>query len=353
MAGLESLTDIGALIGEILIILLLTGLALVAARLLMHRWLWPTVLKAGAPDRRILSLVERVVYIFLIIFGLRQVVWVVVPEAPVLDDLFFIISWVVGIYFAFRLIGAVAEWYLAKVAPRLEGTADQKIVPVVKSIAIIVVFALALIILLDHFGISSSALTAAVASFGLGALVIGLAAENIINDVLSGIVISIDRPFWVGDRIEIGELETWGDVVEVGWRSTRILTRDKRMVAVPNSIIGSNLVTNYSVPNKVFRVETDVVIAYGADIEYVRDLILEAMTEQEWVMRDRPLQVLMLEFHGDGVMFRARCWIEDYVDTRISVDRLNTAIYRRLFAAGVIAGPSSDIIVHRAPDEGG
>ncbi|WP_164913597.1 mechanosensitive ion channel family protein [Methanoculleus taiwanensis] len=161
-----------------------------------------------------------------------------------------------------------------------------------KYIVIIVVFSLAHIILLDYFDISSSALTAAIASFGLGALVVGLAAENIINDIFSGIVISIDRPVWVGDRIEIQELETRGDVVEVGWRSTRILTRDKRMVAVPNSLIGSNLVTNYSVPDKVFRVETDAVIAYGADIEYVRGLILEAIEEQDWVMKDRRTRAL-------------------------------------------------------------
>ena len=179
-------------------------------------------------------------------------------------------------------------------------------------------------------------------------IIVGLAAENIINDIISGYVIKGDRPFGVGDRIDISELNTWGDVQEVGWRSTRILTRDKRMVTVPNSLIGKNLVTNYSVPNKVFRVETDVVVAYGANIEYIRGMILEAVDEQDWVMKDKPIQVLLWEFRESGVMLRARCWIEDYVDTRLLVDQLNTAIYRRLFEAGVVSGPVSDVNVHRA-----
>ena len=96
------------------------------------------------------------------------------------------------------------------------------------------------------------------------------------------------------------------------------------MVTVPNSLIGQNLVTNYSVPNKVFRVETDVVVAYGENIEQIKGMIMEAVEEQDWVMKDRPIQVLLWEFRETGVLLRARCWIEDYVDTRIVVDQLNT-----------------------------
>ena len=220
--------------------------------------------------------------------------------------------------------------------------------PIFKYIIFVIIVVLAIIVLMDHFGITDSALTASVAALGVTTIIVGLAAENIINDIISGYVIKGDRPFGVGDRIDISELNTWGDVQEVGWRSTRILTRDKRMVTVPNSLIGKNLVTNYSVPNKVFRVETDVVVNYGEDIEFVRSMILEAVEAQDWVMKDKPIQVLLWEFRESGVLLRARCWIEDYVDTRLLVDRLNTAIYRRLFEAGVVSGPVSDVVLHRA-----
>jgi MscS family membrane protein len=347
--GEEDVVEYSRQFAELLIVLLVTAVALVAAYIVMRRWLWPALRRSRfVPNRRMLSLVEQFVYLSIIVVGLRQAVLLIAPEMPRIPDLFFLLYWALGIYFAIRLTSAGADWYLGTIAPRLEGTAQERVVPIFKYVVYTVIVVLALIVFMDYFGITSSALTASVAALGVTTLVVGLAAENIINDVISGVVIRADHPFRVGDRIEISELSTWGDVQEVGWRSTRILTRDKRMVTVPNSLIGKNLVTNYSVPDKVFRVETDVVVAYGADIESIRGMIRESMEAQDWVMKDRPIQVLLWEFRDSGVLVRARCWIEDYVDTRLVVDQLNTAIYRRLFEAGVIAGPSSDVVLHRA-----
>ncbi|RXE56587.1 hypothetical protein ABH15_09080 [Methanoculleus taiwanensis] len=318
----------------------------------MRRVLWPALRKPRlAPSRQMLSLVEQFVYLLIIVFGLHQVVRVVAPGVLLFDDIFFLFYWLLGIYFAVRLVSATADWYLGVLAPRFDGTTHEKVVSPIKYILYIVIFALAAIILMDFFGITGTALTTSLAALGVTTLVVGLAAENIINDIITGLVIRVDQPFRPGDRIEILELNTWGDVQEVGWRSTRILTRDKRMVTIPNSLIGKNLVTNYSIPDKFFRVETDVAVAYGADIEVVRQLIQEAVEEQDWVVRDRPIQVLLWEFRDTGVLIRARCWIEDYVDTRIVVDQLNTAIYRRLFERGFVSGPVSDIALHTAEGE--
>lgn len=352
----EEIVEKGWQFTGMLVILLVTGAALVAAYIVMRRWLWPALRRSGyAPDRRVLSLLEQIVYLSLVLVGLRQAVLQIAPDIPRIQDFFFLLFWILGIYFAIRLTSAVTDWYLGRIAPRVEGTAHGKIVPVVKYVVFIIIVVLAIVVLMDYFGISSSALTASVAALGVTTIIVGLAAENIINDIISGYVIKVDRPFAVGDRIDIAELHAWGDVQEVGWRSTRILTRDKRMVTVPNSIIGRNMVTNYSVPNKVFRVETDVVVNYGEEIESVRNMILDAVNAQDWVMKDKPVQVLLWEFRESGVMLRARCWIEDYVDTRLLVDQLNTAIYRRLFESGVVAGPASDVVLRRedGPVDGG
>lgn len=345
----DYITDFGAQFAQVLIILIVTGIALVAARVVMRRVLWPALRKQRlAPNRQMLSLVKRFVYLFIMVFGLHQVVRVVAPDTLLFDSIFFLFYWLLGVYFAIRLVSTAADWYLGALAPRLEGTTHEKVVSPIKYILYIVIFAMAVIILMDFFGISGTALTTGLAALGVTTLVVGLATENIINDIITGLVIRIDQPFRPGDRIEILELNTRGDVQEVGWRSTRILTRDKRMVTIPTSLIGKNLVTNYSIPDKFFRVETDVTVAYGADIEAVRQLIQEAVEEQDWVVRDRPIQVLLWEFRDTGVLIRARCRIEDYVDTRIVLDQLNTAIYRRLFEKGVVSGPVSDIALHTA-----
>ena len=79
------------------------------------------------------------------------------------------------------------------------------------------------------------------------------AAQDTLADAIAGFLILLDQPFRVGDRIEITGLGTWGDVVEIGTRSTRIRTRDNRLVIVPNSAIAKDQVVNYSILNLPVR----------------------------------------------------------------------------------------------------
>lgn len=272
------------------------------------------------------------------------------PYAKLVDDLFFVLYWSIGVYIIFRLISITSNWYLSKVPLRDREKIDQRVIRSIQYIFLLVFSFLAIIILLNHFGITGTALTASLTALGLSGIIVGLAAQTTLTDIITGIVLLIDRPFRIGDRIRIEKLDTWGDVIDIGWRSTRILTRDNRLVTIPNSIIGTDMITNYSMPDKMFRVETDVIISYGPDIEYVRNLIIEAMKNEKWIMQENPVQVLLLEFTESGIKFKARCWIENFVETRISEDKLNTVIYKALINAN-IAMPSSDIIIHFA-DQG-
>jgi Small-conductance mechanosensitive channel len=272
------------------------------------------------------------------------------PYLKLVDDLFFVLYWSIGVYIIFRLISITSNWYLSKVPLRDREEIDQRVIRSIQYIFLLVFSFLAIIILLNHFGITGTALTASLTALGLSGIIVGLAAQTTLADIITGIVLLIDRPFRIGDRIRIEKLDTWGDVIEIGWRSTRILTRDNRLVTIPNSIIGTDMITNYSMPDRMFRVETDVIISYGPDIEYVRNLIIEAMKNEKWIMQENPVQVLLLEFTESGIKFKARCWIENFVETRISEDKLNTVIYKALINAN-IAMPSSDIVVHFANQE--
>jgi small-conductance mechanosensitive channel len=187
-------------------------------------------------------------------------------------------------------------------------------------------------LLLTHFGINVAALSAAL---GLGGLALSLAARDTVADAIAGVIILFDRPFRVGDRIEIQELGTWGDVVDIGLRTTRIRTRDNRMVIVPNSTINSNQIVNYSYPDPRYRIETRIGVAYGSDIEHVRQVITDAVREVEGVLAEKPVQVLYDEMGDFAMMFRVRWWIESYADTRIMDDRVHTALQHAIDAAGI------------------
>ena len=124
-----------------------------------------------------------------------------------------------------------------------------------------------LLVILDHVGFNISALVAAI---GIGGLAISLAAQDTIANMISGVIILIDQPFRTGDRIEIQELNTWGDVVNIGLRSTRIRTLDNRLVIVPNSQISNNLVVNYTNTDPHYRIQSEIGVAYGTDLRVAR-----------------------------------------------------------------------------------
>jgi len=244
-----------------------------------------------------------------------------------IDRTIFILYLFVAYLALFRLISAIGRWYGREVVLRTETDLDDKFLTFFQRTAQIVLTLILLIMLLSEFGIEPAAL---VTTLGVGSLAFAFAAQGTLSDIIAGFMILIDQPFKVGDRIEVLDISTWGDVTGIGLRSTRIRTRDNRMVAVPNSVIGKGLVVNYSVPDTVYRVETHVGIAYGSDVEMARKVMVDAVASEDWVMVDQPIEALLLEFGDSALIFRVRCWIEHYIDTRRIIDQLNSALYEAL-----------------------
>jgi small-conductance mechanosensitive channel len=248
------------------------------------------------------------------------------------DDLFFVAFVLVGFLALWRLVNDLSTWYGGKEVLRGQGLLEAHALPITRRLSLMLLATVGLIILLDHFGIEISAL---VTTLGIGSLALALAAQAVLADTISGFAIMADRPFRIGDRIELLDLGTWGDVVDIGLRSSRIQTRDNRMVIVPNSLIGKSLIVNHSYPDSTFRVQTDVGVAYGSDLEHVRGTLTHAVQAVQGVMAEKPVQALLLEFGESSLNFRVRWWVPHYIDTRIILDRVNTAIYNALQREGI------------------
>jgi MscS family membrane protein len=248
-----------------------------------------------------------------------------------LDDLFFVLDVALGFAFVGRLAHHLMVWYGQEMAVRTETTLDEQLLPFFRRLALVFLTLLGLIILLGRFVDVSSLIT----TLGVGSLAIALAAQAALSDTISGLLIMIDRPFRIGDRVEIQDLNTWGDVVDVGLRSTHIRTRDNRTVIVPNSVMGKSLIVNHSYPDTQYRIQVHIGVAYGTDLEQARDTMINAVQGVEGVLEDRPVEALFLEFGDSALVFRVRWWIESYVDTRRMFDSVNTAIYQALQEKGI------------------
>lgn len=250
----------------------------------------------------------------------------------VITDVTYVLYSLLILVAIWRLTNALADWYIQEFAEKSETPLDNQMVPFVRRILLIVLVIIMSIIVLGHFEVEISGL---VTTLGIGSLAVALAAQAALADTISGFVIMIDRPFRLGDRIEILELDTWGDVEDIGLRSTRIRTRDNRMVVVPNSVIGKSLVVNYAYPNSEYRIQIHVGVDYGTDIEFARKTLIEAVRNVEGVDPDHPVEALFLEFGDSAMIFRVRWWLDSYVDTRRMFDKVNTAMYNALTEAGI------------------
>ena len=151
---------------------------------------------------------------------------------------YFMLYWFVGMATAWRTIDFSVQWYDDRLGPDVDPHVRDQLLPWARRLGYIVLVILGLAILLAHLGVNILVLTAGI---GLGGFAMSLALKDTITNIISGIVIMIDRPFKVGDRIELLTLEVWAEVLDIGIRSTRVMTRDYRLVIIPNSIVVDSL----------------------------------------------------------------------------------------------------------------
>ncbi len=334
---------------------LAVGLVLLLGGALLARWLVGLLLDrvlrrlVGATGTQLddaLLEATRPVLTWAVVVIALQVAAESAPQIPPrwaddLEQAFFVLYFLLGFVLLWRVIARLANWYAERPLPEAEVQVRRHMVPILRRLALILLTLVGLTILLRHFNVEVSGL---VATLGIGSLALALAAQTSLGDIFSGFMIMADRPYRIGDRVELLDLNTWGDVVDIGLRSTRIRTRDNRMVIIPNSSIAASLIVNHSYPNSQYRIQTKVGVAYGTDIEQARQVMIEAARTVEGVVPDRPVEALFMEMADSALVFWLRVWIQSYEDTRRITDRLNTAVYRALREAGIsIPFPQRDV----------
>lgn len=187
---------------------------------------------------------------------------------------------------------------------------------------------------------------------GIGSVAIGFAFRDILQNFLAGILLLVTQPFRIGDQIAASNYE--GTVEDIQTRATFVRTYDGRRVVVPNA----ELFTDTVVVNTAFerrRLEYDVGIGYGDDIDRARDLILEAVRGTDGVLAEPAPDVLLMDFAPSSVSLRVRWWIApprraDALDAR---DKVLTALKHQLTSHGIdLPFPTQHILFHDQTEDG-
>ena len=189
-----------------------------------------------------------------------------------------------------------------------------------------------------------------IGALGIGGVAIGFAFKDIFQNFLAGILILITKPFRTGDQIVFGDYE--GEVEDIQTRATFLRTYDGRRVVIPNGELFINSVT----VNTAFakrRMQYDIGIGYGDDIEVARRIVLGVLERTEGVAPDPKADVIVVDLGESTVALRARWWSDSRIaDVLIAQDKVLSAVKRRLQEAGIdLPYPTRQILLHDQTEE--
>ena len=192
-----------------------------------------------------------------------------------------------------------------------------------------VVLALGVVSALGAMGVNTASL---LTSLGIAGLTVGFAARDALSNIISGILIFWDRPFVIGDLVEVGG--EYGKVDRITLRSTRIVTPDGRMLAVPNTEIINRTVASYTnFPH--LRLDVAVTVGVKEDLDRVRRLLLSLLEGDTRFMTDPAPVVVVQQLNDYNVLMELRAWIADerrHVELRCA---LREEMFRALTETGV------------------
>ncbi len=163
---------------------------------------------------------------------------------------------------------------------------------------------------LQSVGIDLSSLAFLGGAVGLG---IGVGLQSVVNNFVSGLILLMERPIKVGDRVEIQNLT--GDVVQIAARSTWVRTNDNVVMIVPNSEFTTERVTNWTANDRSVRITLPVGTSYSSDPAEVRRLLLQVADEHADVLPDPAPDVIFTDFGDSSLNFELRVWTTKQVRT--------------------------------------
>jgi len=192
---------------------------------------------------------------------------------------------------------------------------------------------------LKSINLPLGALVGLFAVIGVG---IGFGLQNLASNFTSGLILLLERPVKVGDRLELDDV--WGDVIRINLRTTVIQTPDDIAIIVPNSKLLEENVTNYSFGNPRIRIHVPVGIAYGSDVDKATDIMIRAAKDHNLVMDAPAPKTWFREFGDSSLNFELLAWIPSAQRKFDVISDLNTAIDRGFREAGVeIPFPQRDL----------
>ncbi len=311
-------------------------------------------------DERLSEVLEKraksIVFAILALYALWEVQMVNAEKSvaverfiKIVDAFIYIYAAVVAISVVIGLIRVLIDYVLEESAKSQRQDTKQlmTIAPLARNLISVLVILIAAAIVMEHFDINVGSL---LVSLGVGSLAVALAAQDTIANIIAGVIIAIDQPFRVGDRIQLPN-GTLADVQVIGLRSTRILDFDNNYLVVPNSELVKSTLVNFAYPTHKVRVLVPFTLPFGTDTEKVREIAVQLMKSHRFVVNDPPPALQAMRITELGIEMRLACFVEDFVQRFDTEIELREQLHRALTEQGIqLAVPRRMVTVEKASE---
>ena len=277
-------------------------------------------------DNRVIELLHGPIYTSFILLGFALATKILGVSAS-FELLVFSILETIAYIIWFTFLLRLTRLVLRNVAQDEQhvGILHLQTLPLFENIANISIIVLAVYIIFSAWNID---MTAWLASAGIVGIAVGFAAKDTLANLFSGVFILADAPYKIGDFVVLDSGER-GEVTHIGIRSTRLLTRDDIEVTIPNSVMGNTKINNESGgPAEKYRIRIAVGVAYGSDIDKVREILMGIAINDEAVCEDPEPRVRFRTFGASSLDFELLCWIDQPVLRGRVIDALNCQVYK-------------------------
>lgn len=206
-------------------------------------------------------------------------------------------------------------------------------IPIVKIVGWVIIIFLIIVVIYQP---SVASMLAVSASIGVA---IGFASQDILKNIFGGIVILLDRPFVSGDKIEVDKY--YGEVVEIGLRSTRIVTPDDSLVSVPNAVMMNSSLSNSNAGEPNCQVVAEIYLPLSIDTIKIREIATQAATVSKYIYLGKPITVLFLnEINNNHSYYkmRVKAYVMDIRDEFRFKSDMTELIITELVKEGILDG---------------
>jgi MscS family membrane protein len=295
-------------------------------------------------DEMIVSIIKGPLSMVISIIGLTIALQFLTLEPGMLGFFSALLSVLISIaliWFFMRFVEVFVDAYIVPRAAKTDSKLDDEIVPVLKKALKALVIIFGILSMASNFGYD---ITAMIAVLGVAGIGIGFALKDTMENMLSGVLIYMDRPFRIGDRIKLAD-GTYGDITDVGLRSSKIKNLDNNIVIIPNSKMINTVVENYVMPSKKLKQSFNIGLVYETSPKKMKQaikIIEDAIKTTEGVTSDEPI-IRFMGFGDFSLNLLCLYWIKSlkYWDSKHFV---NMKILEEFEKAGIsIAFPTQTI----------